>query len=159
VKHKTRYRQDAEENLDRLLGEELKKIEISFKKSPRVYEELDLSDTLKEVAPENYRLKFEVSLDRGKDGEGTGIDDYISQVSSMLGRGEDRSNPEESLQMIDLPRIMHTFRLTGEEDGDVVEENIANMTLQDKIDTSEYDSFDENLGERLCDQILHHQED
>lgn len=156
IKHKTKFRQDAEENLDRLLDDELKKIEVSFTKDPRVYEDLDLDEALKAMVPEDYRLKFEVSLEQGKKSEGRGVDDYLSHICSMLGKNE--GSTKESIKMIDFPKIMNIFRVTGVEDGEMVEENLADMTLQDKIDTSGYGIFDSELGERLCERIVSQQE-
>jgi hypothetical protein len=151
VKHQTKFRQDAEENLEQLLDDELKKVEVSFKKNPRVYEELETGELLKEIAPEGYRLKFEISLEQGKEGEGESTRDRLSHICSMLGK--ERDSTEESLKMIDFPAVMNIFRVTGVEDGEVVEENLADMTLQEKIDTSGYGIFDIDLGEQLCEQI------
>jgi hypothetical protein len=158
VKHETKFREDAEENFDRLLNDELKKIEVSFSKNPRVYEELDVSDSLKEIAPDQYRLKFEVSLEQGKKGEAASADDYVSHICSMLGK--DGNTTEESIRMIDFPKVMNIFRVTGmeEEDGEEIEENLADMTLQNKIDTTGYGTFDSDLGEKLCGQIVSQQE-
>ena len=151
LRHGTKL-DDSEGELSELLDKSLKKAEISFKKNPESYEHLSVDDRLRNVAPDDYRLKFEISLERGMDTRERKVREYLSHVNSMLGFGE--GPVEDSIERIDFPRIMHMFKITPVEGGEENEEeaeDIADMILRERIDTSGYGMFDADLGARLCD--------
>lgn len=154
VGYETRMPDFDDQTLERLLGSELQKAEISFKKSPKSLAGDDARDTLDNLVPDEYRLKFETTLEPGGDDDNMpDVGDYVSDILPILGGDDD--DPKESIKQIDFPRIMHTFRLTGlEEDADEeIEKNLAETADKEQIDMSGYALFDEDLGELLCNRI------
>lgn len=152
IERETKIRDDTDEKLDRLLDQDLKKVEVSFKKNPTTYDELDASETLKSMIPDDYRLKFEVSVHRGNEVEKSKVRGYLSQFMSMI--GFDDSTVEYSIRKIDFPKFMNTFRITGIDDEEEIEENIADIAMKEKIDTSQYGIFDSELGEHLREKMM-----
>lgn len=62
IKHETQIREGREERMERLLDSELKSVEISFKKNPQTYPELDTADAIRTLIDDSYRLKIVASL-------------------------------------------------------------------------------------------------
>ena len=152
IEHETDVRDVDDEKLTRLLDSNLKKVEISFKKNPQTYSELDTDQAIRTLIGDSYRLKFEASLHQDKNAEESRVDEFISHFSSLLGIDEDTA--EESISKIDFPRIMHTFRIEGvEADEEKIEDNLADIVKKEEIDTTGYGLFDPSLGEELCDRI------
>lgn len=152
IEHETDIRDTDDEKLTRLLDSNLQKVEISFKKNPQSYSELDPDHALRTLIDDSYRLKFEASLHQDKDAEKSRVDDFINHFSSLI--GIDTDTAEESISKINFPRIMHTFRIEGiESDEEEVEDNLADIVKKEEIETSGYELFDENLGEELCERL------
>jgi|GEM_PF-3792389 len=152
LKHETDIRDLDDEKMERLLDSHLKKVEISFKKNPQSYAELDPDDAIRTLIDDSYRLEFVASLHQEKDAESTPVDEFVTRFSSLLGVNADTA--EESISQIDFPRIMHTFRIEGvESDEEEVEDNLADIVKKEEIDTSGYGIFDSRLGQELCDRI------
>lgn len=152
IEHETDMRDHEDEKLERLLDSTLKKVEISFKKNPQTYAELEPDQAIRSLIDDSYRLKFEASLHQDKDAEGSRVEDFVDRFSSLLGVNED--SVEQSISKIDFPRIMHTFRIEGvESDEEEIEDNLADIVKKEEIDTTGYRLFDPNLGEELCDRI------
>jgi len=151
IVYETKMVSDSEERLDRILDTDLKSVDISLKKHPREFDDLDLEETLEELTPDDYRLEFSVSLRSGKGRK-------KKSVKSVLGRifNRDENEVRNTIAQIDLPRVMYSFNIVGFEDGDrekEVEENLTDTVLKEEIDTVRYGIFDENLGEVLCRRI------
>ncbi|QOS14119.1 uncharacterized protein HfgLR_25210 (plasmid) [Haloferax gibbonsii] len=152
MEHETDIRDLDDEKVERLLDSHLKKVEISFKKNPQTYAELEPDDAIRSLIDDSYRLKFEASLHQDKDAESTRVDEFIDRFSSLLGVNED--SVEQSISKIDFPRIMHTFRIEGiESDEEEIEDNLADIVKKEEIDTTGYGIFDSRLGEELCERI------
>ena len=152
LKHETDIRDLDDEKIERLLDSHLKKVEISFKRNPQSYAELDPDDAIRTLIDDSYRLKFVASLHQDKDADSTLVDDFITRFSSLLGVSADSA--EESISQIDFPRIMHTFRIEGvDSDDEEVEDNLADIVKKEEIDTNRYGIFDSRLGQELCDRI------
>jgi hypothetical protein len=152
IEHETDVRDVDDEKLTRLLDSNLKKVEVSFKKNPQTYSELDTDQAIRTLIDDSYRLKFEASLHQDKDAEESRVDEFVSHFSSLL--GIDADTAEESISKIDFPRIMHTFRIEGvESDEEEVEDNLADIVKKEEIDTTGYELFDQNLGRELCDRL------
>lgn len=152
IEHETDMRDHEDEKLERLLDSTLKKVEISFKKNPQTYAELEPDQAIRSLIDDSYRLKFEASLHQDKDAEGSRVEDFVDRFSSLLGVNED--SVEQSISKIDFPRIMHTFRIEGvESDDEEIEDNLADIVKKEEIDTTGYGLFDPTLGEELCDRI------
>lgn len=152
IEHETDIRDIDDDKLTRLLDSNLKKVEISFKKNPQTYEELDTDEAIKSLIDDSYRLKFEASLHQDKGAEKSSVDDFVDHFSSLLGIEED--TVEESISKIDFPRIMHTFRIEGiESDEEEIEDNLADIVKKEEIDTRGYGLFDQQLGTELCDRL------
>ncbi|MDB2274845.1 hypothetical protein PM022_09825 [Halorubrum ezzemoulense] len=152
IEHETDIRDQDDEKLERLLDSTLKKVEISFKKNPQTYAELEPDQAIRSLIDDSYRLKFEASIHQDKDADGSRVDEFISRFSSLLGVNED--SVEQSMSKIDFPRIMHTFRIEGVEgDDEEIEDNLADIVKKEEIDTTGYGLFDPDLGEELCDRI------
>jgi hypothetical protein len=152
IEHETDIRDQDDEKLERLLDSTLKKVEISFKKNPQTYAELEPDQAIRSLIDDSYRLKFEASLHQDQDAEGSRVEEFVSRFSSLLGVNED--SVEQSISKIDFPRIMHTFRIEGvESDEEEIEDNLADIVKKEEIDTTGYGLFDPNLGEELCDRI------
>ncbi|QSG07913.1 hypothetical protein [Halapricum desulfuricans] len=152
IEHETDVRDIDDEKLTRLLDSNLKKVEISFKKNPQTYSELDTDQAIRTLIDDSYRLKFEASLHQDKEAEESRVDEFVSHFSSLL--GIDADTAEESITKIDFPRIMHTFRIEGvESDEEEVEDNLADIVKKEEIDTTGYELFDQNLGQELCDRL------
>jgi hypothetical protein len=152
IEHETDVRDVDDDKLTRLLDSSLKKVEISFKKNPQTYPELDADQAIRTLIDDSYRLKFEASLHQDKDADESRVDEFISHFSSLL--GVDADTAEESISRIDFPRIMHTFRIEGiESDDEEIEDNLADIVKKEEIDTRGYELFDRGLGQELCDQL------
>lgn len=152
IKHETDIRDHDEEKLERLLDSTLKKVEISFKKNPQTYAQLEPDQAIRSLIDDSYRLKFEASLHQDKEAEGSRVEDFIDRFSSLLGVNED--SVEQSITQIDFPRIMHTFRIEGvESDEEEIEDNLADIVKKEEIETTGYGLFDSNLGRELGDRI------
>lgn len=151
IKHETAIPDLNEDEIQRLLNSELKKIEVSFKKHPEVHEDLEAEETMKQIIPDDYRVKFEVSIEQGEGTEEKRVDEYLEGFFSVF--NPDHDTVEETIYQIDFPRIMHTFRIEGMEGEQEIEENLAEVINKAEIDTSQYDLFDRDLGERLCEEI------
>jgi hypothetical protein len=152
LKHETDIRDLDDDKIERLLDSHLKKVEISFKKNPQSYAELDPDDAIRTLIDDSYRLEFVASLHQDKDADSTPVEDFITRFSSLL--GVDVNTAKESISQIDFPRIMHTFRIEGvESDEEEVEDNLADIVKKEEINTSGYGIFDQRLGEKLCDRI------
>ncbi|RQG98183.1 hypothetical protein [Natrarchaeobius oligotrophus] len=152
IEHETDLRDFDDDKVERLLDSTLKKVEISFKKNPQTYPELDPDDTIRTLIDDSYRLKIEASLHQDKNADATRVDEFVNHFSSILGVNEDSA--EQSISQIDFPRIMHTFRIEGvESDDEEIEDNLADIVKKEEIDTSGYGIFDPDLGEELCERI------
>lgn len=152
IEHETDVRDVDDNKLTRLLDSNLKKVEISFKKNPQTYSELDTDQAIRTLIDDSYRLKFEASLHQDKDANKSRVDDFVSHFSSLLGVDEDTA--EESISKIDFPRIMHTFRIEGiESDDEEIEDNLADIVKKEEIDTRGYELFDRKLGQELCNRL------
>lgn len=156
IGHETRMPELTDEKLHRILNSELKKAEISFKKNPKSVAGDDAEETLSNLVPDNYRLKFEASLEQGKE-EHSSMRDFLDDFLSQMGNNDADEIPE-TIRQIDFPRIMNTFKLVGFEDGEEeVEENLAATAEVEEIDISDFGLFDEDLGEFLCRTIIQKQ--
>jgi len=151
IEYETRLATPVEEKLERLLDSELKKVNISFKKNPKVYDGLDVEQTLKSLVPDDYRLEFGISLHRGKDLETSDVREFMGRFTSWI--GHDEETVEQSITKIDFPRIMSSFEIIGIEGDEQVEENLADDVLKEEIDTSRYGIYDSNLGKELCEHL------
>lgn len=152
IEHETDVRDVDDDKLTRLLDSNLKKVEISFKKNPQTYSELDADQAIRTLIDDSYRLKFEASLHQDKDANESRVDEFVSHFSSLLGVDEDTA--EESISKIDFPRIMHTFRIEGiESDDEEIEDNLADIVKKEEIDTRGYELFDRGLGQELCNRL------
>lgn len=147
VKYKWEKRdQDISEEL---LNSELKTAVISFKKDPRTLSEASIEGTLLSMMPDNYRIKFEVSLQRG-DVEASKVNRaLVNFLTTMFGT----ESIESTIEQVDIPKIMHTFRIEGISDGQEVETNLAEVVDKILIDTTEYRLHDERLGEVLAEKL------
>jgi hypothetical protein len=149
--HESKLTTESEQRLEQVLDASLKKIEISLKKHPRNFEELDLEESLENLVPDDYRLEFGVTLQRGKNQRKRSARSVLSRVF-----GRDEKEVENTIAQIDLPRIMYSFNIVGFEEGDEdteIEEDLADAVLKEQIDTVPYDLFDPELGEVLCRRI------
>lgn len=152
IEHETDVRDVDDDKLTRLLDSNLKKVEVSFKKNPQTYSELDTDQAIRTLIDDSYRLKFEASLHQDKDANKSRVDEFVSHFSSLLGVDEDTA--EESISKIDFPRIMHTFRIEGiESDDEEIEDNLADIVKKEEIDTRGYELFDRGLGQELCNRL------
>lgn len=152
IEHETDVRDVDDDKLTRLLDSNLKKVEVSFKKNPQTYSELDTDQAIRTLIDDSYRLKFEASLHQDKDASKSRVDEFVSHFSSLLGVDEDTA--EESISKIDFPRIMHTFRIEGiESDDEEIEDNLADIVKKEEIDTRGYELFDPGLGQKLCNRL------
>jgi len=151
VKHENAVPDLTDEEVDELLNRELKKVKVSFKKHPKLVENLGPEDSAKQIIPDDYRLKFEVSLESGKEKEEKEIADYMDDFIPMLGTNHDSTR--ESIKQIDFPDIMHTFRVTGLEGDDEIETNLARVTNKEEVDITNYGIYSENLGNELCERV------
>jgi len=152
IEYETDVKDIDDEKLTRLLDSSLKKVEISFKKNPQTYSELDADQAIRTLIDDSYRLKFEASLHQDRDAEKSRVDEFVSHFSSLL--GVDADTAEESIAKIDFPRIMHTFRIEGVEcDEEEIEDNLADIVKKEEIDTTGYELFDQSLGQKLCDHL------
>lgn len=150
IEYETRFSTPSEEKLERLLDSELKKVNISFKKNPKTYSGDDVGETLHSLIPDDYRLEFGISLERGET-EKSSVREYMDRFTSTFGMGND--TVEDSISKIDFPRVMNTFTIVGLEGEEEVETNLADDVMKEEIDTSMYGVFDSELGERLCKNL------
>jgi hypothetical protein len=135
LEHETDIRDLDDEKVERLLDSHLKKVEISFKKNPQTYADLEPDQAIRSLIDDSYRLKFEASLHQDKDAEGSRVEDFVDRFSSLLGVNED--SVEQSISKIDFPRIMHTFRIEGiDSDDEEIEDNLADIVKKEEIDTT-----------------------
>lgn len=154
IEHEQAISRDTKRKMKKLLGKNLKSAEISFKSHPNVYNELSTSQTLKNITPEDYRLKVEVSLTSTKSENIIKIEDFIRDLFPGIERDK---SIEDSIAKINLPKILHTFNIEAfeGEGNDVIvdEENLADFTNQEEFETGDYGIFDERLGKKMCKLI------
>jgi len=152
IEYETRFSTPPEEKIERLLDSELKKVDVSFKKNPKTYGGDDVEETLQSLIPDDYRLEFGISLERGET-EKWNVGEYMEKMTSMLGMGND--TVEDSISKIDFPRVMNSFTIVGLEGDEEVETNLADDVMKEEIDTSRYGVYDSDLGEILCKNLRH----
>jgi hypothetical protein len=151
IRHETKLRDLDDGRIRQLLNSDLKTIDVSFKKSPETYEGDDTRRSLNSMMPDNYRLKFSVSLQQGDQQERQKVRDYLRNNLPMF--GSDGETVEQSISKIDFPRIMHTFRIVGINGNEEIEENLSDLVLKEEIDTDPYTPFSNDLGKRLCETL------
>lgn len=152
IGHETRMPELDEEKIDRLLESDLKSAEVSFKKHPKSITGVEVESTLSNLLPDEYRLKLEVSLERGADEE-TNVREAIGRIIPFFESDED--DIQATIRQIDFPRVMNTFKITGfeEDTEEEIEANLAETVDKEEIDMSAYSLFDERLGQHLCNKL------
>lgn len=152
VKRETKMGPDAEEKLEKLIGTNLKTINLSFKKNPTTYDSIDDADIgVDTLSDDNYRVEFGMSLQRGSDGPDS-TDDVLKDVFSNL-FSRDNQSITNSVRQLDLPKMMYSFDVEALDGNRTIETNLADTTNKVEIDKSYYGFFDQELGTRLCEEV------
>lgn len=148
--HESKLEGLTDEKLERLLSSDFMEAEVSFKKHPDRYDGEDTGRALDSMTPDDYRIKFNISLEQGKDKRFQTVRSYFRNNLPFF---EGDESLKTSLRKIDFGKMMHTFRVESvDEDGDI-EMNFADLARVDEIDTSSYSPFGERLGDRLYEAL------
>lgn len=153
IAHESRMPDLDEDKARQLMNSYLKSTEISFKNHPDNIPGFEVSETLSNSVPDDYRVKLEISLERSAESQASVIDS-LAEIMPGMSTGDD--DIVETIRQIDFPRIMNTFKITGV-DGETEEEiemNLAETVEKEEIDISRYGLFDENLGEHLYNKLV-----
>lgn len=152
LKRETKMGPDAEEKIEELIGTDLKTINLSFKKNPTTYDEIeDVDAGVDTLSGDNYRVEFGLSLQRGSEDSQTTDEALTDIFTNMFNR--DNQPITNSVRQLDLPKMMYSFDVKALDGNRTVEKNLADTTHKEEIDKTLYGFFDEQLGERLCEEI------
>jgi hypothetical protein len=110
IKRETKMGPDAEEKLQALTGTNLKTINLSFKKNPTTYDDINDADVgMDTLSDDNYRVELGMSLNRGTDRPDS--TDYVLKdvFSNLFGR--DNQPITNSVRQLDLPKMIYSFNV------------------------------------------------
>lgn len=138
--------EDTDQKLKSLIDTELKKAEIRMKEFP----ELEVGDTPEQTAanlqPDNYALRLEWSLQKTDNNKLT-----LEKIWSKL-LGTDQDEVLNTLQQIDYPRLLSTFKVEGfgDEEEEINENLLKTIKFVElEIETEQLADYDE-IGQELC---------
>jgi len=152
LKKETKLGPDAEDKLSEIMGNEMKSVEINFKKNPTTYEHLDLDSAFDTMTEDDYKFQFGLSLEAG-DTDAKETEEGLSRIFSLL-KPDTSSQPiTNSVRQLDIPDMMSKFEIVAEVGDEEINQNLADTIRREKINKREYGHFSDELGEKLCELI------
>jgi len=88
VKYETVTDPDIEDKLDNLLDKNLKTVEMNSERHPDKYINKD-SPSVREMVPDDYKLKMELGLEYKKDSEAWKVYDFLKSYPAQIGLVDD----------------------------------------------------------------------
>lgn len=147
VEYETKTSGYDDEKLEDLMDSTLVEAEVSYKRNPKTYEELEATEGIQSTIPDNYKLKYNMKL-RSKNGDKSGVVDVLAD---HLGLNTD--TPVESITKLDLPGMLYKLEVTGKKGDREINENLTDLVMKEEINKAFYQVFDDSLGEKLIERI------